>query len=111
MQREQSRRAASRAAGGAADELVDGRVERQRARLDFFAQRVPGRESVLARHRRLGVVERQILDVDLVEGLTRERGEDGEARERLRLARLRRVEQGLRLLLQLFEVRTCGQLA
>ena len=111
MQREQPLRAAGRAAGRAADELVDRRVERQRARLDFFAQRVPGRESVLARDDRLRVVQRQILDVDLVEGLARERGQDGEARERLRLARLRRVEQRLGLLLQLFEIRTCGQLA
>ena len=63
MKREQSLRAAGRAAGGAADELVDRRVERQRARLDFFAQRVPGRESVLARNRRLGVVQRQIRRV------------------------------------------------
>ena len=51
MQREQPLGAARRAAGRAADELVDRRVERQRARLDFFAQRVPRREAVLARDR------------------------------------------------------------
>ena len=111
MEREQPLRAAGRAAGGAADELVDRRVERQRARLDFFAQRVPGRESVLARDRRLRVVQRQIGGADLVEGLARERGQDGESAERVGVARLRGVEQRLRLLLQLFEIRTGGQLA
>ena len=111
MEREKPLRAAGRAAGGAADELVDGRVERKRPRFDFFAQCVPGRESVLARHRRLGIVQRQIGGANLVERLARERWQDGESPERSRVARLRRVEQRLRLLLQLFEVRTCGQLA
>ncbi len=72
MQREESLGASGRAAGGAADELVHGRIERQRARLDFFAQRVPGRESVLARDRRLRVVQRQIRGADLGDGLSGE---------------------------------------
>ncbi len=101
MQREQSLGAAVRAAGGAADELVDGRVEREGAGLDFFAQRVPGRESVLARHRRLGVVQRQIPGADVLERRAGERGQRGESPERPSVARLRRVEQRLRLLLQL----------
>ena len=73
MEREKPLRAARRAAGGASDELVDGGVERQRPRLDFLAQRVPGREAVLTRDRRLRVVQRQIGGGDLVERLARER--------------------------------------
>src|SRR5258708_38956089 len=110
MQRKRSLRRAGRAAGGVADELVDGRAERQRARLDFLAQRVPGRKSVLTRDRRLRIVQRQMRDTGLVEGLSGERGQDRESPERVRVTCLRGVEQRLRLLLQLFEVRTCGQI-
>ena len=60
---------------------------------------------------RLRVVQRQIDRADLVERLARERRQNGESPERVRVARLRGVEQRLRLLLQLFEIRTGGQLA
>src|SRR5262252_6323767 len=110
MEREKSFRAVDRAAGGAADELVDGRIERQRARLDFFAQGVPGCESVFARNRRLGIMQSQIRGADLRYGSAFERGQGGETSERVWIAPLRRGEQRLRLLLQLLEVRTRGQL-
>jgi hypothetical protein len=111
MTREQPFRTSRGTAGCAANELVDRRLERQRARLDFFAQGVPRREPVFARDRRLRIVQRQIDRADLVERLSRERGQHGESLERFRIARFRRVEQRLRQLLQMFEIGTGGQLA
>jgi len=66
---------------------------------------------VLPRDRRLRVVQRQVRRTDLVGGFPRERWKNREAAERFRIARARRIEERLRLFLQLFEVRTCGQLA
>ena len=57
MQREQPLCAARRAAGRGADELLDGGVERERARLDFVAKRLPRRQAMLARDDRLRVVQ------------------------------------------------------
>jgi len=103
VQREQPPRAAGCVAGGAAHELVHGGFEGQRALLDVLAQRVPGREAVLARDHRLGVVQRK-----------RERaepgGQDPKARQRGRILRLRIAQQRLGQLLQVFETRTLGQL-
>ena len=48
---------------------------------------------------------------DLFDRLARKRGQSGEAAERVRLAGLHRMEQGLGLLLQLFEIGAVGQLA
>jgi len=59
MQRKQPLCAAQRAAGRAADKLLDGPVKRERARLHLIAQRLPRREAVLARHHRLRVVQRE----------------------------------------------------
>ena len=111
IEREQPVRAAGRAAGRAAQELVDRCLERQRSCFDFLAQRRPGREPVLAGDHRLRVVERQIECADLFDRFARQRGQGGEAAERVRLAGLRRMEQGLGLLLQLLEIRAVRQLA
>jgi hypothetical protein len=110
IERQQPFGAAARAAGCAADEFVDGCAERQGPGLDFFAQRRPRRESVLARDHGLRVVERQIDDGDLIDGFTRKRWQGGEATERVRVAGVRRMEQGLGLLLQLLEVWADGKL-
>ena len=109
IEREESFRPADRAAGSAADELVDGGIERQRTRLDLFTQRVPGWESVLARHCRLRIVQRKIRSGNLIERFAFQRGQGGEAPERVEVARLCRAEQRLCLFLQVFEVRTGGQ--
>ncbi|HEU4892375.1 MAG TPA: hypothetical protein VFT47_12550 [Vicinamibacterales bacterium] len=76
-----------------------------------FAQRIPGRESVLARDRRLRIVQREIGGVDPVGRRAGKRGQHGESPQRLRIAGLRRIEERLGLLLQMFEIRTSGQLA
>ena len=67
------------------------RVERQRARLDFLAQRIPRRKSVLARDRPTArrAAPRSPAAISSRD-LPDERGQDGEARERVRLARLAR---------------------
>jgi hypothetical protein len=108
MERQQAFGAAGRPAGCAADEFVDGCTERQRPGFDFFAQRRPRREPVLACDQGLRVVERQIDCADLIDGLARKRWQGGEAMERVAVAGLRRMEQGLGLLLQLLEVRANG---
>ena len=66
---------------------------------------------MLARDRRLGIVQRQIERGDLVERLARQCWQDGESPEGVGVARLRRVEQRLGLLLQLVEIRTGRELA
>ena len=67
MECEKSFCPANRAASRATDELVNRSLERQRARLDFLAQRVPGGESVFASHHRLSIVQRKIRGADLFE--------------------------------------------
>ncbi len=111
MQREQPFGAAGGAAGGAPDELVDGGVERERARVDLVAQRVPGRESVLACDHGLRVVQRERELAELGSTLSGEGGQHGEASQRRRILRRRGVQQRLGLLLQLFEIRTIGKCA
>ena len=66
---------------------------------------------MLAGDHGLRVVERWIACADLFDRLARKRGQRGEAAERVRVARLRRMEQGLGLLLQLLEIWAVRQLA
>ena len=104
MKREQSLGAAGRAAGRAANEFVDRGVERQRARLDLLAQRIPRREAVLARDHGLRVVQRQRRP----SGSPDAARECRQRRERSSAARsrgLRGAKQRLGLLLQLVEIR------
>jgi hypothetical protein len=111
MQRQQPLRAAGRPSRRAANELLDGGLERERARLDLLAQRVPGVEPVLARDHRLRVVERE-ADLDqLVRRFVGEGGQPAEAIEGLLFLALRRTEQRLGLLLQLLETGTIGKRA
>src|SRR6185436_17045737 len=70
-----------------------------------LAQGVPRRESVFARDDRLRVVQRERGRI----GRARKRRQRREARERLRAAGLRRVQQCLGLFLQLFEIRALGK--
>jgi hypothetical protein len=57
----------------------------------FFAQRWPRRESMLASDHRLRIVPRQIGCVNLIDGYSGERWQDGEAVERLSIAGLGRM--------------------
>ena len=62
---------------------------------------------MFARDHGLRVMKRQI-GAYLSDGFVRERRQRGEATERLFVARLRPMQQRLRLLLQLFEIRSGG---
>ncbi len=90
-QRQQPFGTARRVTRRATDEFVDSLPERQRSCLHFFAQRGPGRESMLASDHRLRVVQRQVGCVYLVHGFAGKRWQGGEAVERLSITGLRRM--------------------
>ncbi len=111
IERQQPVGATGGAAARASNEFVDRGLKRQCSSVDFLAQGRPGWKPVIARDHGLRVVEREIEDGDLLDRFARKRGQGRKAPERVIVASVRGMEQGLGLLLQLFEIRAIGQLA
>jgi hypothetical protein len=108
MQREQTLRTSRSAASRAANELVEGRSERERAFFHVLAQRIPGLEAMFARDHRLCVVQGETGVAKLHDGLTGKSGQQTKTFERACIAGARSVQQRLGKFPEMLEIRTLG---